>query len=86
MGIPNQTIESLEKSISFCADCEVTHISSYILKIEENTPFYKVQNKLKLADDDTQADTSNMKFLIFLNRVMKADIIPITGDAVNISA
>lgn len=56
MGIPNQTIESLEKSISFCADCEVTHISSYILKIEENTPFYKVQNKLKLADDDMQAE------------------------------
>lgn len=56
MGIPNQTIESLKKSISFCADCEVTHISSYILKIEENTPFYKVQNKLKLADDDMQAE------------------------------
>lgn len=56
MGIPNQTIESLEKSISFCADCKVTHISSYILKIEENTPFYKVQNKLKLADDDMQAE------------------------------
>ena len=56
MGIPNQTIESLEKSISFCVDCEVTHISSYILKIEENTPFYKVQNKLKLADDDMQAE------------------------------
>lgn len=56
MGIPNQTIESLEKSISFCADCKVTHISSYILKIEENTPFYKVQNKLKLADDDMQVE------------------------------
>lgn len=56
IGIPNQTIESLEKSISFCADCKVTHISSYILKIEENTPFYKVQNKLKLADDDMQAE------------------------------
>lgn len=56
MGIPNQTIESLEKSIRFCADCKVTHISSYILKIEENTPFYKVQNKLKLADDDMQAE------------------------------
>ena len=56
MGIPNQTIERLEKSISFCADCEVTHISSYILKIEENTPFYKVQNKLMLADDDMQAE------------------------------
>ena len=56
MGIPNQTIESLEKSISFCAECKVTHISSYILKIEENTPFYKVQNKLKLANDDMQAE------------------------------
>ena len=56
MGIPNQTVESLEKSMSFCDDCKVTHISSYILKIEENTPFYKVQNKLKLADDDMQAE------------------------------
>lgn len=56
MGIPNQTIESLEKSIGFCADCGVTHISSYILKIEENTPFYKMQNTLNLADDDMQAE------------------------------
>lgn len=26
------------------------------MKIEENTPFYEVQNKLKLADDDMQAE------------------------------
>lgn len=56
MGIPNQTIESLEQSIRFCAECGVTHISSYILKIEENTPFYKMKNKLELADDDMQAE------------------------------
>ena len=56
MGIPNQTIESLQNSIKFCADCGVAHISSYILKIEENTPFYKMQNKLSLADDDMQAE------------------------------
>lgn len=56
LGIPHQTYESLQKSIQFCSDCEVTHISSYILKIEENTPFYKMQEKLALPNEDTQAD------------------------------
>lgn len=56
MGIPNQTIDTLKNSIEFCADCNVTHISSYILKIEENTPFYKLKNELKFADEDMQAE------------------------------
>lgn len=56
MGIPNQTIDTLENSIKFCADCKVTHISSYILKIEEKTPFYKLKNTLNLADEDMQAE------------------------------
>ena len=56
MGIPYQTIDSLKKSIAFCADCGVTHISSYLLKIERGTPFYKMRNSLPLSDDDLQAD------------------------------
>jgi oxygen-independent coproporphyrinogen-3 oxidase len=56
LGIPHQTISSLEKSIEFCNSCGVTHISSYILKIEENTHFYKIQDKLILPDEDYQAE------------------------------
>ena len=56
MGIPYQTIESLKKSIEFCAECGVTHISSYILKIEEGTKFYSIKDKLILPDDDSQAE------------------------------
>ena len=41
MGIPYQTTDSLRRSIDFCASCGVKHISSYILKIEEGTPFYE---------------------------------------------
>ncbi len=66
LGIPYQTFESLEKSINFCNECGVTHISSYILKIEKNTPFWKKQNELILPDEDTQAD-------IYLNAVSILD-------------
>ena len=56
LGIPYQTIDSLKKSIDFCYSCGVKHISSYILKIEENTPFYSNREKYNFADDDKQAD------------------------------
>ena len=56
MGIPFQTKESLKESIEFCKNCGVTHISSYILKIEENTRFAKIKDTLSLADEDEQAD------------------------------
>ena len=55
IGIPYQTIESLKKSIEFCASCGVTHISSYILKIESGTVFERIQNTLDLPDEDSQA-------------------------------
>lgn len=56
MGIPFQTIDSLKKSIDFCAGCGVTHISSYILKIEEGTKFDSIKDKLVLPDEDNQAE------------------------------
>ncbi len=56
LGIPYQTIESLKKSIDFCANCGVTHISSYILKIESGTVFDRIQNKLELPDEESQAE------------------------------
>ena len=56
LGIPLQTKDSLRQSIAFCADCGVRHISSYILKIEEGTPFYSNKELLSLPDEDEQAE------------------------------
>lgn len=56
LGIPLQTIDSLKKSIDFCNECKVTHISSYILKIEKGTKFDSIKDKLNLLDDDYQAE------------------------------
>ena len=55
MGIPQQTISSLKNSIDFCASCGVTHISSYILKIEEGTRFYSKKEELSLPSEDDTA-------------------------------
>lgn len=52
MGIPHQTLNSLKESIDFCAGCGVTHISSYLLKIEKGTRFYATRDKLELPDED----------------------------------
>ena len=68
LGIPYQTLDTLKESINFCNECGVTHISSYILKIEKNTPFWKMQNELILPDEDTQAD-------IYLNTVNMLDTL-----------
>lgn len=52
LAVPNQTADSLKDSIHFCADLGVRHVSSYILKIEEGTQFYKKQDSLPLPDED----------------------------------
>lgn len=56
LGIPDSTLESLENTLSFCTSQDVRHVSCYILKIEKNTPFFKLREKLNLPDDDTVAD------------------------------
>lgn len=56
LGIPNQTEESLKKSIEFCKNSGAKHISAYILKIEEGTPFYRTKNTLGLPDEDKTCD------------------------------
>lgn len=54
--VPGQTKSSLKESIQFCKDCGVQHISSYLLKIEENTPYYKIRDKIAIFSDDEQAE------------------------------
>ncbi len=56
LGIPNQTAESLENSIAFCRNSGAKHISAYMLKIEEGTPFYKKKDLLDLPDEDKTCD------------------------------
>ncbi len=56
LGIPSQTVDSLKNSIDYCVSLDVKHISTYILKIEENTIFYKKRDKYNFPDEDLTAD------------------------------
>ncbi len=56
LGIPNQTAESLKKSVEFCKSSGASHVSAYILKIEEGTPFFERKNSLILPDEDATVD------------------------------
>ena len=53
LGVPGQTFGSLDESIDFLLSADIQHISAYMLKIEEGTPFYKMQSDLALPDEDT---------------------------------
>ncbi len=39
LGIPHQTVDSLRQTLDFVCSLGVTHVSAYILKLEEGTPF-----------------------------------------------
>ena len=56
LGIPRQTMRSLDQSIDFCVDAGAAHISDYMLKIEEGTPFDRRGDTLGLPDDDEVSD------------------------------
>lgn len=56
LGIPNQAEKSLEETLRFCVSLGVPHISAYMLKLEENTYFYKNREKYNFPDDDLTAD------------------------------
>ncbi len=56
LAIPYQTKASLKESVRFCAKLGVTHISSYLLKIEEGTRFYSLKESFPFPDDDEQAE------------------------------
>lgn len=56
LGTPHQTLASLDESFDFIDKMNVQHISAYLLKIEEGTKFYELQNRLALPDEDTVSD------------------------------
>ncbi len=54
LAIPSQTPESLTRSIDFVSSLSPEHISAYLLKIEEGTPFWK--NTPDMPDEDESAE------------------------------
>ncbi len=56
LGIPEQTIDSLKETLDFIIECNVPHISAYILKIEKGTFFDTHRERYSFPDDDTCAD------------------------------
>lgn len=52
LAVPGQTRETLRQSVEFCASADVTHVSAYLLKLEEGTPFFKMKEQLSLPDED----------------------------------
>ncbi|MGN0688102.1 MAG: radical SAM family heme chaperone HemW [Oscillospiraceae bacterium] len=54
LGIPEQTADSLAKTLDIAQSLPITHISAYMLKIEENTPFGK--STPPLPGEDETAD------------------------------
>ena len=55
-GLPNSSCDTLKESLDFALTLSPEHISAYILKIEENTAFYRKKESLNLPDDDAQAE------------------------------
>ncbi len=52
LATPKQTVESLDESFDFIKKAGVTHISAYMLKIEEGTKFYALRDRLSLPDEE----------------------------------
>ena len=52
LGIPKQTLSSLDESLDFIDKMKVSHVSAYMLKIEEGTKFFEMKDRLNLPDDD----------------------------------
>ena len=53
-GIPEQTLESFERTLDAVTALSPEHISAYGLKIEEGTPFFRKKESLPLPDEDTE--------------------------------
>ncbi|MBQ5890582.1 MAG: radical SAM family heme chaperone HemW [Clostridia bacterium] len=56
LATEGQTEETIARSIDFCAELHANHISAYMLKIEENTPFYDKKGDMNIPDEDRAAE------------------------------
>ena len=67
LGIPTQTADSLADSIIQLSALPIQHISAYILKIEDGTPFDCGEVRSSLPDEDTTAEL----YLLAVNELRK---------------
>lgn len=56
IATPGQTMQSLERTLDGLLSLPVTHVSGYLLKVEEGTPFHRQRIWEQLPDEDTQAE------------------------------
>lgn len=56
LGVPEQTKESLDETLNFINECNIQHVSAYILKIEEGTFFHTHRERFKFPTDDEASD------------------------------
>ncbi len=56
LGIPLQTPESLKETLDFIHNCQTTHVSAYMLKIEEGTFFHTHRDRYSFPSDDLTCD------------------------------
>ena len=67
IALPDSDLKTLKEDIDFVCSLSPAHISAYILKIEQNTAFYKRRDSLNIPDDDSAADQ-----YLFLCRELKS--------------
>lgn len=53
LGVPGQTLQSLEDTLSFLKAQDVPHVSAYLLALEEGTVFAKRAARLDLPTEET---------------------------------
>ncbi|MBQ7006170.1 MAG: radical SAM family heme chaperone HemW [Clostridia bacterium] len=63
LGIPHQTTESLRESLDFATKSGATHVSAYMLKIEEGTPFYGMTLPLPEEDEVCELYLETVRYL-----------------------
>ena len=56
LGSEGQDIGSLDRTLDRLLSLPIDHLSAYMLKIEEGTPFDSAEIRSRAADDDTLAD------------------------------
>ena len=55
LALPSQTQEHISLSAAVCRELGARHVSAYLLKLEENTPFYAARGRLRLPDEEETA-------------------------------
>lgn len=56
LGIPEQTVDSFHDSLEFVLSQPITHLSAYMLKLEENTLLYKKSEEYHFPEEDETAE------------------------------